>query len=248
MKLNLYIAIALSCLVFVSFKTNTSVWKEIDTKTVAQELKLLQISYAKITTYSVNINYQTYDTKGSDEIHDKSHGYMIKSGMYNKSRLLGIYTVQNDKIRVTIDSAKKTIQIANAFIFKDPGLSLNDYLKILTFCKVVKKSTENDIVGYRFETKNTQGLMAQEIFIENGITKEVDAYYANEHFYRENNDLKKEIVYPKLTVVFSDFNPKIKVIPTDFNIDKIVNLSNPKKIVLTPNYKGYKLIDGRIKK
>ncbi len=248
MSKSFYILLAITVTLLGSFKPKDVAWQIIDVKIAAKELKDLQASYAKITNYSIRINYRTFDTKNGDDIHDKSNGYMIKSGTNTKSRLLGIYSVQNDKCRITIDSAKKTIQVSNPFTFKDPGFSLRDYFKILSFCKTVKKITENNVIGYRFETKNKAGLIAQEIFIENGITKEVNAYYANEHFYRENNDLKKEVVYPRLNVVFSDFNPKIKLAPSEFSIDNIIDFSNSKKLKLTLNYKGYKLIDGRIKK
>jgi hypothetical protein len=248
MKKSFYIIALLASILLVSYKSTDTIWQAIDLKTAAKELKDLQISYSKITNYSVKINYHTYDTKSNDDIHDKSNGYMIKSGIYSKSRLLGIYSVQNEKLRVTIDSSRKTIQVSNTFTIKDPGFSLKDYLKILSFCKTVKKVTENNLVGYRFETKNTEGLIAQELFIENGITKEVNAYYANEHFFRTNNDLKKEIVYPRLQVLFTDFNPKIKMASSEFSYDNIIHLSNENKIKLTSNYTGYKLIDGRIKK
>ncbi len=231
-----------------AFKPTGLNWQPIDVKVMATELKELQASYSKLTNYSVNIKYLTFDTKSNADVHDKSNGYMIKSGIYTKSRLLGIYSVQNEKLRVTIDSAKKVVHVSNAFKFEDPGFSIKDYTKILGFCKIVKKATNNNVVAYRFETKNAQGLIAQELYIENGITKEVNVYYANEHFYRENNDMKKEIVYPRLQVLFSDYNPKIKVLPSDFSLDKIILVLKDKKIKLTENYNGYKLTDGRIKK
>jgi hypothetical protein len=231
-----------------AFKPTEVNWQPIDVKVMANELKELQASYSKLTNYSVNIKYLTFDTKSNADVHDKSNGYMIKSGIYSKSRLLGIYSVQNEKLRVTIDSAKKTVQVSNAFKFEDPGFSIKDYTKILGICKAVKKATSKNVVAYRFETKNKEGLIAQELYIENGITKEVNVYYANEHFYRENNNMKKEVVYPRLQVLFSDYNPKIQVSPTDFSLDKIILMLKDKKIKLTPNYNGYKLIDGRIKK
>jgi hypothetical protein len=90
-----------------AFKPSEVNWQPIDVKVMANELKELQASYSKLTNYSVNIKYLTFDTKSNADVHDKSNGYMIKSGIYSKSRLLGIYSVQNEKLRVTIDSAKK---------------------------------------------------------------------------------------------------------------------------------------------
>lgn len=248
MTIRIYFILIGLFILFDSFKPIGLNWQPVDIKIVANELKELQASYSKLTNYSVNIKYLTFDTKSNSDVHDKSNGYMIKSGIYTKSRLLGIYSVQNEKLRVTIDSAKKTVHVSNAFKFQDPGFSLNDYTKILGFCKTVKKATNNNIVAYRFETKNTEGLIAQELYLENGITKEVNVYYANEHFYRENNDMKKEIVYPRLQVLFSDYNPKIKIVASDFTLDKIILELKDKKIKLTENYRGYKLTDGRIKK
>lgn len=248
MKKEIYYILLFVIIVLVSHKPINTLWKDAVLKDVAKELKDMQLAYTKITTYSVNINYLTFDTKNDGEIHDKSKGYFIKSGVNCKSRLLGIFSVQNEKFRVTIDSSNKLIQVTNAFEFKDPGFSLNDYIKILNVCKAVKRSNENNRLGYRFETKNKEGVMAQEIFIENGITKEVDVYYANENFLRENNSIKKEIVYPRLQVIFSDYNQKITFSKSEFSLEKIFSINRDKKIKLTPGYKGYKLIDGRIKK
>lgn len=243
-----YVILFTACFLLVSYKPAGTVWQKAEIATVAKELKELQLSYSKITAYSVNINYVTFDTKSNDEVHDRSKGYFIKSGLNCKSSLLGIFSVQNEKLRVTIDSGARVIQVSNSFEFKDPGFSLNDYIKILGVCKTVKKTSANNTVGYRFETKNTEGITAQEVFIENGITKEVNVYYANEHFLRENNAVKKEIVYPKLQVLFYNFNQKTRFSASDFSTDKIVSIGSDKKIKVTPGYKGYKLIDGRIKK
>jgi hypothetical protein len=241
--------ILLSMLILlVSYKPAGVNWKIIEATIVAKELKDLQLSYSKINNYSVRITYLTYDTKKGSDVRDRSTGYMIKSGLYTKSSLLGIYSVQNQKLRVTIDSSKKKIHVSNAFPFKDPGLSFNDYVKILGLCKSIKKVVNDDHFGYRFETKNTQGLVAQEVYIKNGITREVNVYYANEHFYRENNNIQKEIVYPRLQVLFSDFNPKIVVNPEDFSVSNIIEIDRNNKLKLQANYLGYKLIDGRVKK
>jgi hypothetical protein len=242
------ILLLMPAILLVSYKRADVNWKTMDIKTISKELKDLQVSYSKLTTYAVTINYITYDTKSNNTIHDRSNGYMIKSGIYSKSRLLGIYSVQNEKFRVTIDSSKKVIHISNAYEAKDPGFSINDYMKILNLCKTVKKTSGENMIGYRFETKNKEGLIAQELFIENGITKEVNVFYANEHFLRENNSIKKEIVYPRLQVLFSNYDQNIKVSKSDFTTEKIITTGSDKKLSLVPAYKGYKLIDGRVKK
>jgi hypothetical protein len=248
MKKLAYILLLIPAILLVSFKLPEVNWKTVDIKTVSKELKELQAAYSKITTYAVTINYITYDTKSNNTVHDRSNGYIIKSGLYSKSRLLGIYSVQNEKFRITIDSSKKIVHVSNAYEAKDPGFSINDYMKILNFCKSVKKMSSVNMTGYRFETKNKEGLVAQELFIENGITKEVNVFYANEHFFRENNSIKKEIVYPRLQVLFSNYNQNIKVSKSDFSTEKIITIGSDKKLSLVPAYKGYKLIDGRVKK
>lgn len=250
MKIALYYIITLLTFILVlSFKPNPVSWTNADLKEVAKELKEMQLSYSKINTYSVSVNYFTFDTKSEmNEIQDKSKGYYVKFGKNCKSHLLGIYSIQNEKYRITIDSSKKIIHVTNAFEFRDPGFSMNDYIKILSICKMVKQMKEKDVVGYRFETKNKEGIIAQEVFLENGITKEVNVFYANEHFTRENNSIKKEIVYPKLQVVFSGFNQKITPIAADFSTNKIFIIDRDKRIKLTSEYKGFKLIDGRVKK
>lgn len=235
------------CLVY-AFKPADQPWKTIDATVAAKELKDMQQLQVKYTKYSVNLKYFTYDTKNDEGIKDKSEGYIIKYNNCIKSRLMGIYTLQNKSLRISIDSVKKLIQVSNPFTSEQSDFSLNDYIKILGYCKAVKKATVNKTTGYRFETKNIEGVMAQEVFLEEGIIKEANIYYANKHFVRENNTVRTEMVYPKLQVLFSNFNSNLKLTESDFNEAQILVVQNNKTIKLTEAYRGFKLIDGRVKK
>lgn len=246
---NLKIIPVLFCITaLLAFNPIGSFWQKADPAIVAKELREFQKAYGSLQSYSVALSYTTYDTKKEQVPQDKSDGYIIRSGSSSKSRLLGIYSVQNEKLRVTIDSLKKIVHVANAFKTELPNFSPEDYLKILGYCKSVQKGTGNKSTSYRFETKNTEGILAQEVFLENGLIKEANIYYANEHTWREDNTIQKEMVYPRLQVLFKGFNSKLKLKEEDFSIETILSTKEGKKLQLAPGFNAYKLIDGRIKK
>lgn len=232
----------------MSFIKSTFPWEPASNSQVSKELKALQAELLKKTTYSVKVKYNTYDSQINQNIvKDNSYGYIIKQNNNTISNLLGIYTVQNKDYRVTIDSAKKIIHVANVFKTEVPLFSISDYEKILKFCKAVKKYSKNNLLGYRFETTNKEGVLAQEIILENNIIKEANVFYCNEYTWRENNTIKKQKYYPRLQVQFFDFNDKITLNDKSFEVNNIIQTNN-KKISLTSSYKSFKLIDGRIKK
>lgn len=245
-KTIVYISLALIAASLSSFTFYTANWSTVTPGQVAKELQDLNTKLATLKQYSVTVSYDSFNSHQSEAVHDHASGYVIRYGRLSKSRLLGIYTVQNEQYRVTIDSANRIVKVANAFEDIESTFSYNDYIKLLGLCKSIKKSVDKSYTAYRFETRNTEGLMAQEVFLQNGMIKQVYAYYSNEHSWRENNVIKKETIYPKLHVVFGNFNQKPACTAKDFSLDGIL-IKKDAKLYLAPGYSTFKLIDGRIK-
>ncbi len=219
-------------------------WKEIETGLASKEILDFNTQISKTATYSCSVSYKTFKGHYTNEVYQQNSGYIIRDGDCNYTQVLEKTTIQNKQLRVVIDSAQKTLTITNPLKGVEANFNGTDYIKILGMCKSVKKKTEGEMTGYRFEMKNSRGTVAQEFFFDSNFIRRLTYYYANEHSLRENNTFKEEIVYPKATIEFSNFKRLAEIRKEQFGTDHIVKL---KKGKLTPAalFKDFKIIDGR---
>jgi len=228
-----------------AFKYSTK-WTTINKDDAAKELLEMGKKINEIKIYSFHVTYKSYEGHDLTIPHQTMEGFLIKSGINSFNYLGETYTIQNKKLRVIIDSVKKVIKVTDPMEDVEGKANINDYIKSMEFCKEIKKSLDNSIVAYRLENKAKRGIVAHEIYLEGLFVKESTLFYANDISKRVNNETKRETVYPKLQILFSDFKSLKKVDIEIFNTDKFVIIKNG-QIVLNDNYKKFKLIDGRFK-
>ena len=240
--------ILFSCIVFFvsSFKLIKD-WQNIKPETAADELIKLNKNILKNNRYSFKVNYTSYQEHEDVKAFQSQDGIVIKDGINLYSKLNGATTIQNKEIRIVIDSAKQFIKITNPLEGQEPNFNVDDYLKILKICKAVKRKEMDKAIAFRFETKATKGIVAQEIYFGEEFLNKSVIYYVNENNIRENNQIVSQTVYPKLEITISDFKKLEKINIDIFKTNEIVFLGK-KEAELKGKYKEFKFFDGRFKK
>jgi len=229
-----------------SFKSGME-WEQVSNEAVAKELLQINKEIQKHKSYKFSICYKSFKGHFDPKVYDQQTGKVVRSEDQLYSNANGALTIQNKEMRVTVDSARKAIKVANPLKGIEPHFDIDEYIKTLDVCKVVKRKEENGTIAFRFELKTSKEIVVQEIFFKNNFLSKTIIYYAREHTVRENNTTKTQMVYPRLEIDINDFEALSVVNKEIFRTDKIVTLSNS---ILTVNekYKNFKLFDGRYKK
>jgi hypothetical protein len=223
-------------------------WQIVTVNTAAKELLDLNKKILKNTSaYSYNIEYTSYKSHSEITPYQTYKGFVVKEGINIYHKLNMVTTIQNKHLRVIIDSAKQIIKVTNAIKGQNPEFEIEGYIKTLTTCKLIKRSQNTNFVAYRFESKAEKGITAQEIYLGELFLAKMVVYYVNEQHLREDDQLITQTVYPKLEVLITDFKKLNTNNMANFNTNAIVNKVG-KKIELTPEYKKFKLFDGRFEK
>lgn len=238
--------LACICICSLAFRLGED-WKVLDTNAVAKELIAINKEVVKNKAYKFNVSYKSYKGHFENKVYDEQTGTVIKSDEFTYSKINGALTIQNKDFRIIVDSLKKFIKVSDPLQGSEPNFNIDDYIKSLNACKIVKRKENEGVVAFRFELKATRGIVIQEIYFKNNFIVKTVVYYANEHNVRENNTLKTQVVYPRMEIDIRDFEKLNDVNKDIFKADNIVILKKD-KFSIKEKYKSYKFFDGRFKK
>ncbi len=237
----LFIAVAFAPIRFFSD------WQEVKSDVAAEELINLNKRVLKNESYSFTINYSSFKEYSDVKPYESQYGIAIRDGIHLYSKVLGAITIQNKQLRIVIDSAKHFIKITDPIKGQEPNFNINDYIKVIGICKSVKRKELDKIIAYRFEPKSSQGIVAQEIYLNDEFLVKSVIFYANRHDIRTGNEINSEMLYPKLEITISNFKKVQKINKTTFSTDEVLALTK-NGIVLKGKYRSFKYFDGRVNK
>lgn len=206
----------------------------------------IKANYKKVADYydrdySLSVTYRSYIGHQSTVVEDKQTGFVVQHKDIIISGLLGAYSVQNDQIKVSIDSSEQMI-----------GILYPDTLhKSVIFDQEQYELSKQRIKKAYTEKKRNETLMSFDfkpgfayekvsvLILPNGMIKEMTLYYASYTEYEDSNGmLQKEKA--KVIISFSEKKQPGKLLtPSD-----IVN-ETKNGWSLTEPFKGFELIDFR---
>jgi len=224
-----------------------SEWLPADAASASKEILVINKRVLAYKSYSFSVAYKTYKDHTSSNAYQKQNGYIIKEGLNYRAEVMGRLIVQNKDLRVTVDTAAKLIKVSNPLEGVEPNLDPTTYVKAMQGCRQLKHSISDGLTGYRFEMKAKRGLIVQELFFDSDFMKKLVYYYVNVHSIRENNRIKEEIVYPRVSIEISNFKLLEKVDKTKFDTNDLVMIRKG-KLVAAEKYRGFKILDGRYPK
>jgi hypothetical protein len=192
-----------------SFKGNTDGWIKIDEKETLTALKEGMNWYGKQKNYQVNILYESFEDYVTLVPSDKSEGYYKQEGKNYHSFALGIHTIQNERMKLIIDSARKTMIISD----KDTATRMSPYssdeiLKLLSGTKGMLKQGIKEGVQYRIDCGKNSSFERYEFTIgkDNMLCKL--CYYLREAISHDVNNPKALKTMPRAEIKF--YNPVSK--------------------------------------
>jgi hypothetical protein len=225
----------------------TSSWQTVDSKTAAKELIELNKRLVKNEAVSFKVAYISYKEHLETKPYETIKGSVIKEGKNVYSKINGALTIQNEYVRVVVDSAKRSIKLTDPLSGPEPQYDVSEFAKVINMYKAVKRKEETKTIAYRFEPKTDKGIIAQEIYVGEDFLSKTVTFYINEHTIRQNNELIKEIVFPRLEICISDFKKLPEVNASIFSEKAILKIEKD-KVILQDRYKTFKFFDGRYKK
>lgn len=228
----------LTFMILISLGFTTKSFNEKDKK-VLVKLNELHQYYIQHPNYSVDIKHTLFSSamQGAS-IEETFNGFYKTNGILEHSDLMGFMTIQNDKIRMVLDTQSKIIKISNTNITQP--FSTETIKNSLKMCKnySLKRIDSIDLITLEFDTINYP-LRKLSIGILNNRVMSIDMFH-NETI--EGLDNKKK--YPHTRIDFFNYNEKYKLKKKDVSLDKfLINKNN--KWELNTQYSDYKLYDLR---
>jgi len=230
-----------------SFVLHEVQWTSISKEDLAKAFEQVGDKYKNSASYSMNVTHASYESYTDVKPHQRSKGYFKKEGNNYHSMLLGIHTLQNERCKLIVDSAKKVILVSDPdkSMQKDP-VAIN-YASLLSIYSALKYAASGKDKYYRIETKQNNPIAAYEYIIDgSGFMKDIVFYYRA--VKKEPGASGSETLSPRLHIEFSAFAENIKFnYQQEFDENRYI-MKKEKKYVLREPYQDYQLLDQRIKK
>jgi hypothetical protein len=230
-----------------SFKGNTDGWIKIDEKETLSALKEGMNWYGKQKNYMVSIKYESFEDYVTPIPSDKSEGYYKQEGKNYHSFALGIHTIQNERMKLIVDSARKTIVLSD----KDTAARMSPYssdeiLKLLSGTKGMLKQGLKDGMQYRIDCGKNSSFERYEFIVGKDKMLNKLCYYLREAISHDVNNPKAIKTMPRAEINF--YNPVSKPVldyKKEFDESRYV-MKKDKGYVPVELFKNYRVKDLRI--
>lgn len=174
---------------------------------------------------------------------DESIGYFVKDGNTIYSYQLGIYTVQNKKFKVIVDSTERYVGITysdtaqtSPYSSASPSYS-KKYVKSI---ELLEKRQKKYITIYFIDGYSYSKIVT--VLTKSNILESMELFLANDIVYEEKGKEQKDKA--KIRITFFPMKGKKKGI---LEIEDILRIKN-NEILLTPKFSKFELIDFRYEK
>ncbi|MFZ5553170.1 MAG: hypothetical protein ACOZCO_08655 [Bacteroidota bacterium] len=221
-------------------------WTAITVEEMAKETKKMEAFYKNTSSYSFKISHATYKNYTTTVTEERINGYYIKDSKNNyHSYIMGTHTIQNSKVKVTIDSTNRMIQINQPDRSFTKEVKMKEVEDMLAVCTSVKKQT--GAYKYKLEFDNKHTYSAYEVWSNSSSQLEKIVMYFNAEFPSDPRDEKSPKTKPRAEVVFSDYKTGISPSYKEhFDESKYIKAKG-ETYVATDAYKNYKVYDLRVK-
>lgn len=203
-------------------------------------------------SYFFKLKYASYKDYVTKEIIESSEGYYKRVTSNYSMEALGIKTVQNSKMKVTIDTANKTVTLMSPASLSLTIADAEQLETMLTNTKALRKiKTSKTSVSYRLDFNKNSLYEAYEFSVnDKGILERLTFYYSEQdntanEYGQESPEKKGEKMKPRLEILFFGYEVPANYSKSEFE-DSWVVVSEKGKVHLTGAYKNYRLLDYRL--
>lgn len=204
--------------------------------------------YSSKKTYSMDITYSSY--KGHDAVapYETMNGYFRFDNGRSHSYIQGVHTIISGVYKMILDTVHKTMVVTDAPSENSNELMQINYANSKQYLTGCKKSESQLSTVYHMEFSEKVSYSAYELtFADNGQMKNITVFYRNE-YPSDPQQPKSAKVKPKLKITYGPVTEKVTFsASTEFSLTKYFSESKG-TLALTPAFKGFQLIDSRLKK
>lgn len=246
-KFGHYIVFYLFC--YSALLSQNQVWEVSSPAEISNAYKKACSWFTSTSSYAFKLRYTSYSDAITTVKIESSEGYYRKAENNYITKVMGIKTIQNGKVKVVLDTVDKLVTIMDPGTL-NPSIASSEQLEtLLSNTKSQKKSRDGRGVRYRIEFKKNSQLDAYEFLInKSGVLESVVFFYAEqiEKIDSENKteQLEKKIK-PRLEINLFDFEVPLRYKDTDFSEKAILQKNQEKNFFLTEAYAGYRMLDYR---
>ncbi len=230
-----------------SFSQTSEKWVTISKDDARKMFQDMSNAYLQTPTFSMQINQTSYIGHTSVVPHDEAEGKFFKSNKSYVSNLLGIKTVQNEKIKIVIDSTNKLIAISNSDRSYKAIPSIEDIDQSLFFVIDVKKMSSNGLIFYSLRFKENFTYSKMDFTLTNDFfLKEIVMYFSDDLPVNPDDEEHSAKSKLKYRVTYSGIKKNLILNPKIFLESEYLYFNTKQKTYsLNENYKKYKFQDLR---
>lgn len=218
--------------------------RKITSAEAAQIVKKLGDWYKDTDKYSMDIEIKSYKDYSSEVVHESQTGFARKSGKNFHSLMMGTHTIQNEKYRITIDSARNFMSI------KDAEMNMWENINPVILQNYLNESSTITLT----EMENSS--MMKIVPPVNSSLKQYELTYdKNFRIINIKMEMQKEetsedgrssyTISPKITFQFKNYTNGSKINPKEFLTETYVKLGP--EIVANKEYSKFEFFDLRVK-
>lgn len=203
-------------------------WETITVEDMTKEIKSIEDFYKGTSAYSIKVTHKTFKNYTTSVMEDQSNGYFIKDAKNNyHSFAMNIRTVQNGKIKITIDSLNQNILISEPDKSFTKEVKVSELKDLLKVCSKIKKMDSEETDKYRFEFEKSSTYSAYEIWTNSDHRIKKLVLFFSIELPSDPDDEKSAKTKPRAEIDFSNYKTGITpVYKTWFDETKYVILKN----------------------
>lgn len=235
-----------------AFTQTSSAWQTVTKEEIIASYKNVWDWFVQTQNYSFQLKYTSYKDHVSGEVIESSEGSYKRSGLKYKTEAVGIKTIQNEKVKIVVDTADKMIALTNPSNLSPTMQSTDELKKLLENVRALKKKSIGKSIVYRIDfTKNELYEAYEFVVSEKGLVDRL-VYYYSEQTEKDYGDGENEKAIefkmkPRLEIAFTNYVIQGKITETEFT-DKSIVLADNRKVILLDKYKAFQVKDYRLQK
>ncbi len=232
----------MSLMALDAFAGSNLQWSVIDKSVLVSDLVALNKYMLHMTTCQLNVTESSFEDYSSSIYHDRSEGYFKRDKYEYSSYILGVYTIQDNTCRIVIDSAKKTIMVADPTKSIDPSFSAMDTKSLFKMCTHAEIAKSEKYTYYRLEFSEGYAFTSYEMTIKDSLPVKVVLYYSKKIKRTGSNESTR----PRVEIDLDNWTTSVSDKKNAFDTDNYVSKKGD-QYFLKPRYAGkFKLSDVRV--
>lgn len=218
-------------------------WKNISWDEYSKRMGEVSAQY-EADTYTQEITYKTYKGKQLQTPFEVTPSFTQRSKSYDYTYLKGIVTIQNEQMKVTIDSNNRMIAINNGVPRLDQSEALEQYTQNQEYITNIREKESREGLTIELIYKKNMPIEKVQVGIDRkGMLRELVVFYAQpKEYLDENGDLKSDFVI--LKVEYGSFSKKH--LHEELSLNEVI-VKGKEGLKLSSAFKEFELIDLRLK-